>query len=112
MVFGGVTGNASNNSIAGPARKVRIEEAEKNEGARMTENTMPDETLLRLAKEGDEAALETLLERYRAKGVRFCARILRGYDDAENVWQVAYLSIPSKIAQICKFAPQPSHNSL
>jgi len=104
MVNGGVPGGASNKRIAGTGRKVRIEEAGKNEGARMNEKITPDETLLRLAKDGDEAALATLLERYWAKGVRYCARILRNYDDAEDVWQDVYLSIQCKFAQIREFA--------
>ena len=105
MVNGGVTGDAGNCRIAGTARKVRIAEAEKSEGARMNEKITPDEMLLRLAKDGDEAALAALFERYRAQGASFCARILRNSDDAEDVWQDTYLPIQDKIAEIDEFAP-------
>ena len=105
MVNCGVTGDAGNNTIAGQARKLRIEEAKISEGAHMNEKITPDETLLGLAKAGDEAAMTTLLERYRMRGVSYCARILGNYYDAEDVWQDVYLSIQSKIAKIRKFAP-------
>jgi RNA polymerase sigma factor (sigma-70 family) len=51
----------------------------------------PDETLVKLAKLGDEGAIATLYERYSAAILRYCCSILRSQQEAEDIQQEVFL---------------------
>jgi RNA polymerase sigma-70 factor (ECF subfamily) len=61
----------------------------------MAESSDPD--LVRAAREGDRAALETLLERHEPRVFRFAARLCRDREDAKDVLQETLLAMARTI---------------
>jgi len=58
----------------------------------------PDERLLRLAREGEAAAFETFVQRYRSSLIAYCGRYLDGAQ-AEDVAQEAFLKLFQKLRE-------------
>src|SRR5687767_4377761 len=50
-----------------------------------------DEALARLARDGDEAAFATLVERYQRRAFNFAYRFLGNYDDAADAAQQGFV---------------------
>jgi RNA polymerase sigma-70 factor, ECF subfamily len=58
--------------------------------------TLPDETLLQRAKDGEELAFRLLYERHRDAVFRFACRMLGSVDAAEDVAQACFVALLSR----------------
>jgi RNA polymerase sigma-70 factor (ECF subfamily) len=59
----------------------------------MVKPTDPDATLMLRVKEGDRAAFETLVNRYKQPVLKLVGRTVRDYDEAEDIAQHVFLQV-------------------
>ena len=64
------------------------------------EKTIQDERLVRLAVQGDKAAFEALVLKYRENAVRFAARFTANHFDAEDIVQECFAKLYVRLGQI------------
>jgi RNA polymerase sigma-70 factor (ECF subfamily) len=68
---------------------------------------LPDADLVRRANDGDERALETLVERYSAKVSRLASSLLGDIEDARDAAQESLLKVSERLRQFrgdCQFS--------
>jgi RNA polymerase sigma-70 factor (ECF subfamily) len=85
----------------------KVEPLEVSRPSLLLYGRLPDADLVRRANDGDERALETLVERYSAKVSRLASSLLGDIEDARDAAQESLLKVSERLRQFrgeCQFS--------